>query len=132
MHFHYMIKHLLCLIIGLWFLSPVYAQEKPRKVVFILLDGISYDVIQQVETPNIDKIAAAAGFSKAYVGGERGAYSESPTISAVGYNSLLTGTWVNKHNVYGNDIRRPNYHYWTVFRFLREANPDAHLAVFST
>lgn len=126
-------KKLIVLIISGWFFSgALQAQEKPKKVVFIILDGISYDVIKEVETPNIDRISAAGGFSKAYVGGERGAYSETPTISAVGYNSLLTGTWVNKHNVFGNSIRRPNYHYWTIFRYLREARPDAHLAVFST
>ncbi|MFC0264880.1 alkaline phosphatase family protein [Fontibacter flavus] len=126
-------KKLIVLIITGWFYSgALLAQEKPKKVVFIILDGISFDVIQEVETPNIDRISAAGGFSKAYVGGERGAYSETPTISAVGYNSLLTGTWVNKHNVFGNSIRRPNYHYWTIFRYLREARPDAHLAIFST
>lgn len=108
------------------------AQVKPKKLVFIILDGISYDVIRDVETPHIDRIAAAGGFSKAYVGGERGGYSETPTVSAVGYNSLLTGTWVHKHNVTDNGIEAPNYNYWTVFRYLREAIPDAHLAIFST
>lgn len=108
------------------------AQEQPKKVVFIILDGISYDVISHVNTPHIDRIAQEGGFTKAYVGGERGGYSETPTISAVGYNSLLTGTWVNKHNVFGNDIRRPNYNYWTIFRLLKEERPDAKLAIFST
>lgn len=109
-----------------------FGQNEGKKVVFIILDGISYDVIKQVETPNIDKIATAGGFSKAFVGGDKGGYSETPTISAVGYNSLLTGTWVNKHNVYGNEIRRPNYHYWTIFRFLKEAKPESKTAIFST
>jgi hypothetical protein len=125
-------KVILLLFLEIFICLPVQSQEKPKKVVFILLDGISYDVVRQVETPHIDRISSAGGFTKAYVGGERGTYSESPTISAVGYNSLLTGTWVNKHNVFGNNIRRPNYHYWTVFRYLRESRPDAHLAIFST
>ncbi|MDR7129248.1 putative AlkP superfamily pyrophosphatase or phosphodiesterase [Algoriphagus sp. 4150] len=126
-------KKILLLII--WFslaISESFAQEAPKKVVFIILDGIAYDVIKEVNTPNIDRIASAGGFSRAYVGGEKGGYSETPTISAVGYNSLLTGTWVNKHNVFGNNIRRPNYNYWTIFRYLREARPNAKLAVFST
>ncbi|ERM81784.1 hypothetical protein P872_19205 [Rhodonellum psychrophilum GCM71 = DSM 17998] len=110
----------------------MFAQDSPKKVVFIILDGIAYDVIKQVETPNIDRISDAGGFSRAYVGGEKGSYSQTPTISAVGYNSLLTGTWVNKHNVHGNNIRRPNYNYWTIFRYLREARPEAKLAVFSS
>lgn len=120
------------MILVFWAFVSVNAQEKSKKIVFIILDGISYDVIQNVETPHIDRISAVGGFSKAFVGGERGEYSETPTISAVGYNSLLTGTWVNKHNVKGNSIRRPNYNYWTIFRYLREARPDSHLAIFST
>lgn len=119
-------------LFSLSFTLPAISQQNTKKAVFIILDGISYDVIQKVVTPNIDHISSMGGFSKAYVGGERGTYSETPTISAVGYNSLLTGTWVNKHNVFGNNIRRPNYNYWTIFRYLREAKPDAKLAVFST
>jgi predicted AlkP superfamily pyrophosphatase or phosphodiesterase len=63
-----------------------------KKAIFILLDGIPADVIENVDTPFLDQIAAAGGYSRAYVGGEKGGKSESPTISSVGYNSLLTGT----------------------------------------
>ncbi|GAB2621637.1 alkaline phosphatase family protein [Belliella aquatica] len=125
-------KLLLILLALLSFHFSSVSQVQPKKVVFIILDGISYDVIQQVETPNIDRISADGGFSKAYVGGDKGGYSETPTISAVGYNSLLTGTWVNKHNVFGNSIRRPNYHYWTIFRYLKETKPESKMAIFST
>ena len=65
-------------------------------------------------------------------GGLAGGYSESPTISAVGYNTLLTGTWAHKHQVWGNGIKAPNYQYWTIFRYLREVRPDAKVAIFST
>src|SRR5690625_5449878 len=84
------------------------------------MDGISDDVIKEVETPHLDDIASEGAFLHAYVGGEPGTYSETPTISAVGYNSLLTGTWVNKHNVWGNAIHDPNYNYWTLFRLLKD------------
>ncbi|UKJ07772.1 hypothetical protein [Solitalea lacus] len=52
--------------------------------------------------------------------GEKGGYSETPTISAVGYNSLLTGVWFNKHNVPDNDIKNPNYNYQKIFRLFKE------------
>ena len=45
----------------------------PRKAVFIILDGIPADVIEQVATPSIDEIAKAGGYARAHVGGELGA-----------------------------------------------------------
>jgi predicted AlkP superfamily pyrophosphatase or phosphodiesterase len=120
---------LLFLAVNLWVL-PTFSQGK--KVVFIILDGIPASELERVATPNLDKIAALGGYSRAYTGGEKGGLSETPTISAVGYNSLLTGTWANKHNVWDNDIAAPNYSYWTIFRLMREVKPDSKMAIFST
>lgn len=102
------------------------------KALFVIVDGIPADVVEKVNTPNLDAIAKVGGYTRAHVGGERGGYSETPTISAVGYNSLLTGTWVNKHNVWDNDIAAPNYNYWTIFRFFKEQYPNRKAAVFSS
>jgi hypothetical protein len=66
------------------------------------------------------------------VGGDKGSYNESPTISAVGYNSVLTGTWANKHNVWDNDIKAPNYNYKNIFRIVKEQQPGKKIAVFSS
>lgn len=109
---------------------PTFSQGK--KVVFIILDGIPAGELEATSTPNLDKIAALGGYARAYTGGEKGGVSETPTISAVGYNSLLTGTWANKHNVWDNDIAAPNYSYWTIFRLMREAKPNSKLGIFST
>lgn len=103
-----------------------------KKVVFIIVDGIAEDMLGKAETPNLNRIKKDGAFLKAYVGGEKGGYSETPTISAVGYNSLLTGTWVNKHNVFDNDIKAPNYSYPTIFRLFKDQFPDKKTAVFST
>ncbi|MCL6261418.1 alkaline phosphatase family protein [Aquiflexum sp. TKW24L] len=105
---------------------------KSRKVVLVILDGIPASVIEKVDTPNFDSIALAGGYARAWLGGEKGGYSETPTISAVGYNSMLTGTWVNKHNVKDNKIQLPNYHYWTIFRYFKESFPDRKIAIYST
>ncbi|WP_245946390.1 alkaline phosphatase family protein [Arenibacter echinorum] len=99
---------------------------------FVIVDGISADVLDKIETPNLDAIAKKGGYTRAYVGGAKDGYSETPTISAVGYNSLLTGTWANKHNVWGNSIKDPNYNYWTVFRYAKENRPELKTAIFST
>jgi predicted AlkP superfamily pyrophosphatase or phosphodiesterase len=108
------------------------AQNKIRKAIFIIADGIPADLIEKSDLPNFNKIAKEGGFARTLVGGEKGGYSETPTISAVGYNSVLTGTWVNKHNVWDNDIAAPNYHYPTIFRLLKTQSPEKKIGVFSS
>lgn len=103
-----------------------------RKAVFILLDGIPADVIERVHTPTLDAIAAAGAYTRAYVGGELGGPTQTPTISAPGYMSLLTGTWADKHNVRGNSNQSPNYAYWNLFRIVETVDPARRTALFST
>jgi predicted AlkP superfamily pyrophosphatase or phosphodiesterase len=119
-----------CLAILFFCATDLGAQAK--KAIFIIADGIPADVIERLPTPALDEISKHGGYTRAYVGGEKGGYSETPTISAVGYNSLLTGTWVNKHNVWDNDIVAPNYTYWNIFRFFKNQYPGKKTAVFST
>ena len=103
-----------------------------KKAVFVIVDGIPADVIEKINTPALDSIAKAGGYKRVYVGGEKGGYSETPTISAVGYNSVMTGVWVNKHNVWDNDIAAPNYNYWNLFRLMKSSNPSKKIAIFSS
>jgi predicted AlkP superfamily pyrophosphatase or phosphodiesterase len=107
-------------------------REAPRRAVFILLDGIPADVIERVATPALDAIAAVGGYARAHVGGERGGVTETPTISAPGYMSMITGTWYYKHNVRGNSNQAPNYAYWNVFRIVESVAPARKTAIFST
>jgi predicted AlkP superfamily pyrophosphatase or phosphodiesterase len=126
-----MIRFIFILLLILTF-NNLSAQDKIRKTIFIIADGIPADVIEKLNPPNFKKIAQQGGFAKALVGGEKGTYNETPTISAVGYNSVLTGTWVNKHNVWDNDIAAPNYHYPTIFRLLKTQSPEKKIGIFSS
>jgi len=124
-----------CLIIVLLVvLSACSADEKAPvpKAVFIILDGITADTVERLPTPHLDALAAEGGYTRSFVGGEVGGPSESPTVSAVGYQSLITGTWANKHNVYDNDVNDPDYGYWDIFRIAKHHDPMLTTAVFST
>ncbi|HEX2532811.1 MAG TPA: alkaline phosphatase family protein, partial [Chitinophagaceae bacterium] len=103
-----------------------------QKAVFIIADGIPADVLEKHPAPCIRKLRTDGAYSRAYVGGQKGGVTQSPTISAVGYNSLLTGTWANKHNVWDNGIDSPNYSYPTIFRLLKEQFPQKKMGIFST
>jgi len=109
-----------------------FAQSREKKAIFVIVDGIPADVIEKVKTPALDSITKEGAYLHAHVGGERDTYTQTPTISAVGYNSLLTGTWVNKHNVWDNDIAEPNYSYPTIFRLFKNQYPAGKTAIFST
>lgn len=113
--------------------QPAHQEEvKIPKVVFIIVDGIADDVIKKLDPPILREISEAGGFTSAYVGGGKNSYNQSPTISAVGYNCLLTGTWSNKHYVWDNDIADPNYNYWSIFRIAKKVNPELKTGIFST
>jgi len=123
------LRVLACFILALF---PICGYADRPKAVVILVDGIPADVVERVATPNLDEIAGEAGYTRGYVGGTPGEDSESPTVSAVSYNSLLTGTWSNKNNVWTNLILMPNYAYWDMFRLAKHHDSALQTAVFST
>ena len=105
---------------------------KDKKAVIIIVDGIPKDVIERLHVPVIYDIARTGAFGASYVGGETGMYNETPTISAVGYNTMLTGVWANKHNVFGNSNLSPNYNYWSLFRIAKEQKRPLTTGIFSS
>ncbi|WP_158826884.1 alkaline phosphatase family protein [Mucilaginibacter lacusdianchii] len=113
------------------FVTGVTAAQK-QKVVFVIIDGVSKDVMESVPTPNLHAIAQEGALLSAYQGGERNEFNQTPTISAPGYYNVLTGVWYHKHNVPDNDIKAPNYNYPTIFRLFKNQFPEGKAAVFSS
>jgi len=113
--------------------GPALAEPTPNpKVVFLIVDGIPADVIERVATPHLDAIAKVGAYARAQMGGPVGEPGETPTVSAPGYMSLVTGTWANKHNVYENYNLSPNYDYWNIFRVAKAVSPAIKIGIFST
>jgi len=107
-------------------------KDIPFKAVFIIVDGIPADAVERLDPPNLKSISSSGGYSRAWVGGEKGTYCETPTISAPGYMDLLTATWANKHNVWNNYNQSPAYAYKNIFRIAKEVKPAISTAIFST
>ena len=103
-----------------------------RKAVYVVIDGVPADMIERLDLPNIQEIASRGAYGRSFVGGTVGRYDQTPTISAVGYTDILTGTWVNKHNVPGNSNLEPNYNYWTLFRIAKEQDKHVSTGLFSS
>ena len=121
-------------LMGITGAAASLGDEAPRtaKAVFIIVDGIPADVIERVPTPALDSIAATGGYTRAQMGGPLGSPAETPTVSAPGYMSLVTGTWANKHNVRANDGLEPNYSFWSLFRLAKSVEPPLTTGLFST
>ena len=105
---------------------------KVRKVVYVIIDGVPAEMVERLDLPNIQEIASRGAYGRCYVGGTVGRYDQTPTISAVGYTDILTGTWYNKHNVPGNSNLSPNYNYWTLFRIAKEQEREVRTGLFSS
>lgn len=108
------------------------ATARTPKALFIIVDGVPADMIERLQPPFICDIASRGAYARASTGGEVGGYSQTPTISAIGYTNLLTATWMNKHNVDGNSNLKPNYNYWTIFRIAKEQPKAYRTALYSS
>ena len=100
--------------------------DEYKYVAIIGVDGAGA-FFQQAETPNIDAIFANGAVTYT-------CKTESPSYSAQCWASLMHGVEPSKHGVDGNTIKTPypsQSFYPSIFRVIREANPEAELASFA-
>ena len=122
----------LTVLLFLFMWAQVVRAQPAPKVILVIADGIPADVIERLKPPAMQQIISRGAYKRSYVGGIPGTYTETPTISAPGYNQMLTGTWGYKNNVWNNENQDPNYHYPSIFRLFKTARPKGTTAIFST
>ena len=124
-------KPIKSIVLAAMLLSALSGMGKTRKALFVIIDGIPADCIERLQPPTIMDIARTGHYHRAYCGGEYRMYSQTPTISAIGYTNILTGTWMNKHNVQGNENIHINYNYWNIFRIAKNQKRPVTTAIYS-
>lgn len=83
------------------------AQKEP-KVLFIGIDGVRYDALQQANTPNIDALAQNGIYT--YDSWHCGITSSGPS-----WSNMMTGVWESKHKVTGNSYNNADYNNFPYF-----------------
>ncbi|MGQ1788178.1 LamG-like jellyroll fold domain-containing protein [Saccharicrinis sp. GN24d3] len=104
--------------IAMWIFLSVGLHAQTKKVLIIGIDGCRPDALQIASTPNIDALVDNSTYSM-------DALTTPPTWSATGWSSILTGVYVEKHQVYENTFAGANFAtYPDLFKFIEEANPS--------
>lgn len=102
-------------------------QGATAKVLFIGMDGLTYDAYRQSvadkSLPNLAQLTA----SRSWTGGVTGAVTQQPTLLVPGWATLLTGQWADQHGVRSNaQGQAPKTA--TLFQRVKGARPAARTA----
>ena len=122
-------------------LVPAITWGQPKSLV-IGIDGLGFGEhgFSVTPTPWIDSLIDGSFVSGVYrgaysdsaiAGGVLGTASQQPTVSGPGWSSILTGVWIDKHNVSGNSFTGRNYDdYPTYLATLKTSLPELATASF--
>ena len=107
------------------------ADGNPSKHALVIgIDGLRPDALIAADTPALDELIAKGAVTyDAHAGGEIGTRTQQPTSSGPGWSSILTGVWLDKHNVPDNRFSDPNFDQFPCFfTRIREVRPRAFLS----
>lgn len=76
--------------------------ERAPKVLLIGIDGVRPDILAEVATPNLDRLATEGSYTAETT-------TTTPSVSGPSWSSMLTGVWPEKHGVVSNDFTAPRY-----------------------
>lgn len=108
-------------------LIPFLGFSQKKKAILIGIDGLQYEKIAEIKTPNIDKFNIKKGFT----GGVYGTKSQQVTSSGPSWTSILTGVWTDQHKIVNNAGEKHSKSP-SVFSYIKQHNKNAYLASIST
>lgn len=117
----------LALLLLLTMTSLAHADFSQNKVLLIGVDGMQLEKLQDAIDAGQAPELASFHLYKAYAGGIVGGSSEQPTLSGPGWTTLLTGAWLDRHSVSGNDDNLRN-RTASLFKRIDESAPTRHTA----
>ncbi|MFA6059179.1 MAG: alkaline phosphatase family protein [Taibaiella sp.] len=93
-------------------------QEKVRKVLFIGIDGVRSDALQQANTPVIDSLVNVGLYTF-------DSWHCGITSSGASWSDMMTGVWESKHRVTNNSYANADYNNYPYFiKRAKECRPD--------
>lgn len=93
-------------------------EARTPKVLLIGIDGVRVDVLAEVPTPSIDRLAATGTFTQR-------TRTTTPSVSGPSWSSMLTGVWPDKHGVTDNEFGGRRYDAYPGFLTrIEQARPE--------
>ena len=100
------------------------ASDTPvHKALLIGVDGMQYQKLQKAIQQNMAPNISSLKLHKSYTGGVLGTSTEQLTVSGPGWTTILTGSWVDRHQVSANDEALRNQAP-SLFKQFKLAFPD--------
>lgn len=111
----------------LFLVSSTILYSQKRKVLLIGIDGLQFEQINKIGTPNFDKFQIKRGYN----GGILGTSSQQVTSSGPSWVTILTGVWTDKHKITSNSVSQVSSSK-SIFNYIKTSNSKLKTASFST
>lgn len=99
-------------------LGTALCAQPEKKVLFIGIDGLRYDALDQATMPTLDSLQNAGLYTY-------DSWHLGITMSGPSWSTMLTGVWENKHLVTNNSYTNANYNAYPYFPTrAKECRPD--------
>lgn len=111
----------------LFLVSSTILYSQKKKVLLIGIDGLQFEQINKIGTPNFDKFQIKRGYN----GGILGTKSQQVTSSGPSWVTILTGVWTDKHKITSNSASQVSSSK-SIFNYIKTSNSKLKTASFST